>query len=124
MFSQVSVCPRGGVSASVPGSLFATPWADTPPPTPPGRHPWADTPVPVHAGIRSTSSRYASHWNAFLLVTEFTENIWVKLNCVLSSILQKLKVRCVITYLLGLSFTCFISIFIYQITRSITHDVS
>ena len=37
------------------------PWADTPV----GRHPPGQTP-PVHAGIRSTSGRYASHWNAFL----------------------------------------------------------
>ena len=66
------------------------PWADTTLPqsdTPPARHPsWADTPPPstcwdthtpcsVHAGIhppcwstRSTSRRYASHWNAFLLL--------------------------------------------------------
>ena len=51
--------------------------------TPPGRHPPKQTPpgqtppysvhagihtlpCPVHAGIRSTSGRYASHWNAFL----------------------------------------------------------
>ena len=49
----------------------------------PGRHtprqtlPWADTPAqcmlgytppscPMHAGIRSTSGRYASYWNVFL----------------------------------------------------------
>ena len=63
-----------------PGHI--APWADTPP----GRHtpwadtPWADSPRPVHAGIltpspcavhagiQSTSGRYASHWNAFLLI--------------------------------------------------------
>ena len=53
----------------------------TPGQTPPGQtHPtWADTPTwavhagihtpacAVYAGIRSTSGRYASHWNAFLL---------------------------------------------------------
>ena len=54
-------------------------WADTtlgrqPPEQTP---PWADTPLPsacwdthppcpVHAGIQSTSGRYASYWNAFL----------------------------------------------------------
>ena len=83
----------GGVSASGPEgvSASATPWADTPL----GRHPSsADTPsgqtpscpvdtrihpptqcmlgytpfCTVHAGIRSTSGRYASYWNAFLLV--------------------------------------------------------
>ena len=86
----------GGVTASGPGegclpSPLADPWADTPSPrqTPPGhslgryppppsRHPpWADTsrpvhavihtPHPVHAGIRSTSRRYASYWNVYLL---------------------------------------------------------
>ena len=50
--------------------------------TPPhhGRHPppWADTHTPgqshpcaVHAVIRSTSGRYASYWNAFLLLKFF-----------------------------------------------------
>ena len=59
MFSQASVCPQRGCSRH---------WADTPrADTPPGRHtPWSDIP-PVHAGIRSTSGRYASHWNTFLL---------------------------------------------------------
>ena len=44
--------------------------------TPPGRYtpradtpPWAGTPpTTVHAGIRSISGRYASHWNVFLFV--------------------------------------------------------
>ena len=58
------------------------PWADIPlgrPPvqTPPGQTPplpgqthtpWADTPCTVHAGMWSTSRRYASYWNAFLLL--------------------------------------------------------
>ena len=35
-------------------------------PIPPNRHP---PPCAVHAGVRSTSGRYASHWNAFLLLT-------------------------------------------------------
>ena len=81
MFSQVSVCPRGVC-------LIAC-W-DTPSRTrsrhPPGtrsRHPQADNPLgihpllgrqpppwAVHAGIRSTSGRYASHWNTVL----FQEN--------------------------------------------------
>ena len=36
--------------------------------TPPGRYtPWAGTPPwAMHAGIRSTSGRYTSYWNAFL----------------------------------------------------------
>ena len=44
----------------------------------PGRHlpgqtpPWADTPSStMHAGIWSTNRRYASHWNAFLLVSTY-----------------------------------------------------
>ena len=71
--------------------LGDTPLAGTPTPlgrynpsgqTPPGRHPQgrytppgqtplprADTPLcAVHAGMRSTSGRYASHWNAFLFL--------------------------------------------------------
>ena len=61
MFSQVSVCPWGGVSAPLhagihpPGPEADTPLAGTPRHTP-----------PVHAGIWSTSGQYASHWNAFL----------------------------------------------------------
>ena len=45
------------------------PEADTPlGRPPPGKHPQADTDTPpVQAGIRSTSGRYASHWNEFLL---------------------------------------------------------
>ena len=55
MFLHVSVCPQGGVS----------PWAGIPPWA--GTHPQTGTPpTTVHAGIRSTSVRYASHWNAFL----------------------------------------------------------
>ena len=71
-----------GVSAtpSQTPSRQASPWADTPGQTPPlpsafwDTHPlpsacWdAHTPCPVHAGIRSTSRRYASHWNAFLFI--------------------------------------------------------
>ena len=43
------------------------PWADTPLL---GRHrpPWTDTPFPVHSGIWSTSERYASYCNTFLLI--------------------------------------------------------
>ena len=47
-----------------------TPWQ-----TPPGRHPPGQTPPvqcsAVHAGIRSTSRQYASHWNAFLFLCTF-----------------------------------------------------
>ena len=65
MFSQVSVCSPGGV--------FHPPLGRPPSRHPLGRHPslgrhspGQTLPCPVHAGIRSTSRRYASHWNAFL----------------------------------------------------------
>ena len=80
MFSQVSVCPRRGG-----GFCHTHPWADTPSGrhpllgrhTPVGRHHpppsacWDTHPLPsacwdTPPGIRSTSGRYASHWNAFL----------------------------------------------------------
>ena len=51
MFSQVSVCPQvGGLPHCILGYTSR--------PT---------SPCAVHAGIWSTSGRYASHWNAFLL---------------------------------------------------------
>ena len=51
--------------ADIPQSRHP-PGADTPPwSSPPGsRHP----PWEAHSSIRSTSGRYASYWNAFLLV--------------------------------------------------------
>ena len=73
MFSQVSVCPQGGCLPHCMLGYPPGPEADTPlgrhPPGrhPPGRHPpGRHPPCTVHAGIRSTSRRYASHWNAFL----------------------------------------------------------
>ena len=100
MFSQVSVCPQGGFCLWSQRGVSAThPRADTHTPvqTPPGpgrQPPWADTPWTVHAwihtppwamhagihpclvhaGIRSTSRRYASHWNAFL----FCVCVWTR----------------------------------------------
>ena len=78
--STGGVCHRSGGVCHIP----------LPGQTPPGRHPppdrcpngqtppWADTPTPgqtppfpVHAGIRSTSGWYASHWNAFLFPCSF-----------------------------------------------------
>ena len=60
MFSQVSVYPQGGWRLPLVGGGGV---ADTTP----GQTPtWADAPCAVHAGIQSTSGRYASHWNAFL----------------------------------------------------------
>ena len=56
-----------------------TPGRNTPrtgKPPPPDRyparqvHPQTGTPPAMHAGIRSTSGRYASYWNAFLLSRE------------------------------------------------------
>ena len=64
------VCPGGSARGvwQTPPDQRQTPlpdWRQTPPPGPE-----ADTPLPGtrgrHYGIRSTSGRYASHWNAFL----------------------------------------------------------
>ena len=68
MFSQVSVCLRG-VSTRLHAGIHTPPGPE--PDNPPGRHPlpsacWDTPPCAVHAGIRSTSGLYASHWNAFL----------------------------------------------------------
>ena len=92
MFSQVTVCPwrrclplvPRGCLPLVAGGFSHTPLGRHPlgrhphGQTPPGRNPqgrhlllpsacWDTHPAcPVHARIRSTSGRYASHWNAFL----------------------------------------------------------
>ena len=73
---------REGVCLWSGGCVFHTPpRTDTPPgqtPPPPGQTPHCPVhagihiPCPVNAGIRSTSGRYASHWNAFLF---FTANV-------------------------------------------------
>ena len=83
MFSQVSVCPQGGVPGQVhptgqvhslagtPSSWSGTaPWAGAPPwaGTPPGRYlPGRYTPSHSACWIQSTRGWYASHWNAFML---------------------------------------------------------
>ena len=66
--------PLGRYTSSPPGQVpprQVHPLAGTPPRQvhPPGQihTPQAGTPPMVHAGIRSTSGRYASYWNAFLL---------------------------------------------------------
>ena len=87
---------RGGVSATPP-PWVDTPWADTPCPVHAGIHtPTAQcmlryTPLfpvhagihihlcAVHAGIRSTSGRYASHWNAFLGSYHFFTSFFQKI---------------------------------------------
>ena len=102
MFSQVSVCPQGGVypitcwDTHTPGPKADTPQADTPPgqtppwaDTTPGRHhprhtpPWADNPCIVHAGIWSTSGQYASTgmhscyqklYNTFTIIFQWISN--------------------------------------------------
>ena len=74
MFSQVSVCQKGGVQP--PGktpprqadtTLVDIPWVDTPPPgrqtPPPSKHP----PGPQYGYC---SGRYASYKNAFLFFTQ------------------------------------------------------
>ena len=77
MFLQLSVI------LFTAGGVPAPPWAGTPllAGTPPGqvhplgrytspgqvRPPSRYTPLAMHTGIRSTSGRYASYWNAFLL---------------------------------------------------------
>ena len=65
--SQAGTPPRQvHPSGQVPPGRY-TPQAGTPP----GRY---TPPATVHAGIRSTSGRYAFHWNAFLFGNVFVEN--------------------------------------------------
>ena len=56
------VCPIACWDTHTPGACWDT--------HPPGRHP---PPCAVHARIRSTSRRYASHWHVFLLHILFEE---------------------------------------------------
>ena len=59
-YTCLSFCPQGGgVCHTQTSPSGQTPHGQTPP----GQTP----PCTVHAGIRSTSRRYASYWNAFLL---------------------------------------------------------
>ena len=83
-----------------------TPWAGTPPGqvhppgrytpwagTPPSRYtlPWAGTPPPaMHAGIRSTSGRYTSYWNAFL----FKNKSYLPIQCGVNSSVQTASEKC------------------------------
>ena len=58
------------------------PRAGTHPPgqvhTPPGRYtPWAGTPPARYYEIRSMSGRYASYWNAFLLILKTTFDVYL-----------------------------------------------
>ena len=74
----------------LPHTLPPPPLGRHPPPgqTPPGqtpllgKHPHLGRPppCPVHAGIQSTSGKYASHWNAFLLKTYFLlgRGVWCR----------------------------------------------
>ena len=84
MLSQVFVCLQGGVCPIAcwdthnpprpeADTLLLGPEADTPSRHPPGQQ---TQPCTVHGGIRSTSGRYASHWNAFVFICKFcTKNI-------------------------------------------------
>ena len=69
------VHPQTGTPRQVHPPGRYTPQAGTPPRQvhPPGRYPSAPT---VHAGIRSTSGPYASHWNAFLLFLYQTKRMF------------------------------------------------
>ena len=81
MFSQVSVCPQGGVCPIACWDISPRPEADThlaihpPGQTPPGqtpheRHPqdkMQTPPCAVHAGIQSTSGRYTSPLECILV---------------------------------------------------------
>ena len=78
---------RGGCLPLVQGGVCHTtlgrhsPWADTPHRQTTPSACWdTHTPCPVHAGIRSSSGRYASHWNAFLLFFKVClwEKLWLK----------------------------------------------
>ena len=66
---------RGEVSAPLQARIHPQDQRQTPLPqdqrqtSPLGRHPHSCT---AHAGIRSTSGRYASHWNAFLFSMQCT----------------------------------------------------
>ena len=79
--------PPGRYNSRQVHPLAGTPPAGTPPRqvhppgqvNPPGRYtpqgrytPRAGTPPTVHAGIRSTSGRYASYWNAFLFTALYS----------------------------------------------------
>ena len=70
IFSQVSVCPRGGGESRgcLPHCILGyTP----PPPGPEADTTWGRHPPIMHVRIRSTSGRYASHWNTFLFSLYF-----------------------------------------------------
>ena len=88
-YTFTGVClSRGGVSAPLYAEIH--PLGRHPPPsgqTPPRPvHTGIHTPCPVHAGIhppcavhariRSTSKRYASHWNAFLFGIAFRSHVF------------------------------------------------
>ena len=72
IFLQACVCPQGGglpqcMLVCKPPPLGADPPGTRPPGTRPP--PWEQTPRDGDFSIRSTSGRYASHWNAFLFMT-------------------------------------------------------
>ena len=80
VFTRVCDSVNGGVSASVHAGMRTPPLEQTPPreqtpPIPPEQTPLEQTPLreqtpprEADSGIRSMSGRYASYWNAFLLL--------------------------------------------------------
>ena len=83
MFSQVFVCPQGGggvciqrvcIWRGVQGRLLSG-WG------------WVDPPPIGYYGIGSTSGRYASYWNAFLLIILMVRRRFYCCNPDLSSLL-------------------------------------
>ena len=93
-FTRIILFTGGGVCHS-PCLVTPPRWADTPRPVHAGIHTYPAQcmlgythphpvhagihPHPVHAGIRSTSGRHASYWNAFLLMLALTQIL--KLTC-------------------------------------------
>ena len=63
-----------GVCLSTGGVCPIACWDTITPPSPEADSP----PCAVHAGIRSTSGRYASHWNAFLFSLLIFHTFWIK----------------------------------------------
>ena len=88
---------------------------------------WSDTPLvrhspcAVHAGIRSTSGRYASHWNAFLFIITFTYAVQFAItNDGCSKSIQKPRMftEIVLKYPAGDWNTRFLNFFIQRVTSS------
>ena len=67
--SRADTPPWAGTPWQVPPKQVTPPAGKLPGQVRPGRYiPQAGTPPTVHAGLRSTSGRYASYWNVFLVL--------------------------------------------------------